>query len=187
MQYPNWFEPYARPLFEKYLLPLAGKPNLAFLQIGAYKGDATSWLCQHVLTGEGSILTDVDTWRGSDEPEHGLFDWADIELLYDQRTVGLIKSGRLIKFKGTSGEYFSRRPGFFNFVYVDGDHTPGAVFADGVAASNLIWPGGFIAFDDYQWRPHGGGEGPGSAVDELIALRSDLTVLELSAQAWFRA
>ena len=43
-KYPNWFEMTAKENFESQLLPLAGKFNLRFLQIGAFTGDATVWL-----------------------------------------------------------------------------------------------------------------------------------------------
>lgn len=188
MQFPNWFEPYALPMFEKHLTSLAGKPGLRFLQVGAFTGDATVWLLTHALTGDGSTLTDIDTWAGSDEPEHAGLNWADIERHYKARTIGFQLSDRLTVVKATSRYYFGkpRRP--FDFIYIDGDHTTAGVFEDGLAAIRCLKPGGLLAFDDYQWKPHGGlDDGPGAAVDKLLAEHPDLTTLELDAQAWFRA
>lgn len=188
MEYPNWFAPYAQPMFEKHLTPMAGTPGLRFLQIGAFTGDASLWLLKHF---PDATLTDVDTWLGSDEPEHEPFDWADVERVYDERVAG-----RTVKFKGPSAEFFGcvgdvreiQASGKFDFIYIDGDHDPARVFADGAQACDLLKPGGLLAFDDYKWLPHGGGDGPGAAVDELFrgVLKDSFEVLELTAQAWFR-
>lgn len=187
MQFPNWFEPYAQPMFEKHLTPLAGKSGLRFLQVGAFTGDASLWMLRNVLTGAGSTLTDVDTWQGSDEPEHRVFDWAEVERAYDERMRGFASRGRLNKFKGTSAEFFNTADGRYDFIYIDGDHFSGTVFSDGGQAVRLLNPGGLLAFDDYQWKPHGGGDGPGAAVDKVCIVFPHLTTLEVDAQAWFQA
>jgi hypothetical protein len=69
-KFPDWFSMTAKPNFEQFLIPLAGQDNLTFLQLGAYTGDASLWLLDNVLTGQNSILIDVDTWQGSDEEVH---------------------------------------------------------------------------------------------------------------------
>ena len=66
-EYPNWFAQTAQNNFTTYLSEYAGKPNLRFLQLGVYTGDASVWLCNNILTDKSSILIDVDTWKGSDE------------------------------------------------------------------------------------------------------------------------
>lgn len=194
-QYPNWFTPYAQPLFEKYLTPLAGQPGLRFLQIGAFTGDASLWMLENILTGDRSKLVDVDTWAGSNEHEHEAFDWADVERVYDERTQGYrstdyMHPGRLKKCKASSWEFFERRyyPFLYDFVYIDGDHTAVGVLEDGVQAIQFAKPGGLFAFDDYLWKPRRGkDDGPGKAIDALRDIYADrLTTLELGAQAWFQ-
>ena len=76
--YPNWFEPYAKPNFEQFLVPLKGKDNLKFLQLGVFTGDASVWLCEHTLTGKDCWLIDVDTWEGSAEEVHESMDFDDV-------------------------------------------------------------------------------------------------------------
>jgi len=44
MEYPNWFKQIAQDNFEQFLTPLAGKPDLNFLQLGVFTGDASVWL-----------------------------------------------------------------------------------------------------------------------------------------------
>lgn len=53
----------------------------------------------------------------------------------------------------------------FDLVFIDGEHTREAVFADVVKACNLLAPGGLIAFHDYKAPCHQGVE---EAVDALI-------------------
>lgn len=173
--YPNWFACYADRFFEFHLTRLKGRPGLAFLQIGAFTGDASVWLLEHILTGAGASLVDVDTWRGSDEPDHEMFDFADVERVYDTRTAPY---ARRVKFKGPSRVFFQTAPSVlgwsFDFIYIDGDHTAAGVLADAVNAYEVLKVGGLIAFDDYLWQS---GRGrlydPGPAIDVISDLYSD--------------
>jgi len=97
-KYPDWFSITAKPNFERFLTPLAGKDNLNFLQLGAYTGDASLWMLDNVLTGKNCILFDVDTWEGSDEEVHHKMDFSDVERVYDEK-INRIKEktvGKLI-------------------------------------------------------------------------------------------
>jgi len=48
MSYPNWFAQTAQSNFTTYLTEYAGKPNLRFLQLGVFTGDASVWLCNNI-------------------------------------------------------------------------------------------------------------------------------------------
>lgn len=185
MDYPNWFACYADDFFARHLSHLAGKPDLRFLQIGAFTGDASVWLLDNVLTGPGARLIDVDTWQGSDEPEHEPFDWADVE-----RTHAAKVGFRGEKFHGTSEQFFVRRHGAFDFIYIDGDHTAAGVLSDAVHAFEALKPGGLLAFDDYQWKPYPDAPAhlaPGMAIDTFTACYQDrLDILESGLQVWVR-
>ena len=149
-EYPNWFEMTAENNFKNYLLPYAGRSNLNFLQVGAYTGDASKWLLDNVLTGEGSKLTDVDTWRGSDEAPHKDMDWSDVEATYDERVKEY--GDKVVKVKSDSVEFLRTQPFFiYDFIYIDGDHTALGTFADAVGSWPLLKPMGIMAFDDYTW------------------------------------
>lgn len=180
-QYPNWFKVTAEAPFQRHLLMLAGKPNLRFLQIGAFTGDASVWLLDNVLTGPGSLLVDVDTWKGSDELAHEAFDWADVERVYRERTAWACGQARLDRFKMTSQTYFASPRDSFDFVYVDGAHDTDPALADADGAFGVLKPGGLLAFDDYNWGT------VAAAVNEFRrAHGDDLETLELGSQAWFR-
>ena len=149
MEYPNWFQGSASNNFEKYLTEYKGKDHLRFLQVGVYTGDASKWLLDNVLTGKGSHLEDVDTWQGSDEGAHHAMDFNDVERVYDQKVSGY---NNVKKFKMTSDDFFNKESyGFYDFVYVDADHTSAAAYKDGGNGWNRLKPNGILAFDDYLW------------------------------------
>jgi len=147
--YPNWFQGAAHDNFAQYLEHFKGEENLHFLQVGAYTGDASKWLLDNILTGRNCMLTDVDTWQGSDEPVHHDMDWQNVEQVYDAK---LSMYSTVFKHKMTSDEYFADHSnGWYDFVYIDADHTAHAAYTDGVNGWRDLKPNGILAFDDYTW------------------------------------
>ena len=142
-KFPNWFDAYAKPNFEKYLTSFSGKEDLTFLQLGAYTGDASLWLLNNI---NSAVLVDVDTWAGSDEEIHHKLDFSEVERVYDEKV-----HGRTIKQKMTTVEYLLNSYFFFDFVYVDADHTAASALIDGELSWRLLKSGGIMAFDDYTW------------------------------------
>ena len=185
-KYPNWFEMTAKGNFESQLLPLAGKFNLRFLQIGAFTGDATVWLVDNILTQGNSVLEDVDIWTGSDEQEHKDMDWTDVERVYDSR---IAFRPNVIKYKMPSTEYLkSLEEPTFDFIYIDGDHTAEGVLRDALLAWRLLKPGGIIAFDDYLWEdPRGIAYQPKWSIDTFVAIvKDDSEILVSNSQVWLK-
>jgi predicted O-methyltransferase YrrM len=183
--YPNWFDITAKYYFEKILEEHKGKPNLNYLQIGVFTGDASVWLMENVLTDPSNKLTDVDTWQGSDEDVHHGMDFADVEKTYDFKTI---KHHRIKKVKEKSSIFLANCKDTFDFIYIDGDHTASAVLADALLSWNLLKVGGIIAFDDYQWEdPKGPVYSPKMAINMFDALYKDRTeVIGTGAQVWYR-
>jgi len=169
MGYPNWFEITAVNYFT-ILLPrrFAGSPNLNFLQIGAYTGDASDWMLSYILTGENSWLTDVDTWCGSDEDAHKEFDWKELEKFYDDR---MSEYTNLCKIKGYSSDFLQNaESSYYDFIYVDGDHRAEEVYKDAMFGWRCLKPGGVMAFDDYLWE-HTSGDpdlSPKKGIDKFL-------------------
>lgn len=148
MNYPNWFV-NVQPSFENNLKELTGKEDLRFLQIGAYTGDASTWMLENILTGKGSALYDIDTWGGSDEEIHKTFNWTEIENLYNER---MEKFNNIIKLRGDSRsilQAMSDKKEFFDFIYIDGSHIAQDVYLDAVDSWPLLKVGGMMAFDDF--------------------------------------
>lgn len=145
MIFPNWFkdvEPYFRHV------PIG---PLRVLQIGTYTGDATEWLLNN---REIEVIDDVDTWMGSQETAHGSIDFSEVEKYYDSR---FSENSKVQKNKCTSDEFFYGIPNdeFYNFIYIDGDHTALQTALDGLNAFRLLQKGGVMAFDDYGWHYNG--------------------------------
>ena len=106
MTYPNWFEGSgARENFERHLLPLANTA-LRCVQIGAYTGDASKWMVDNILQHETSVLIDVDTWKGSDEPVHKQMDWDDVWNTYFEKNKEAIDTPN-IKIENSTAMLFA--------------------------------------------------------------------------------
>lgn len=185
MEFPNWFASTpAQANFKKFLEPYKGKPDLKFLQLGAYTGDATVWLMDNTLTDESSILIDVDTWLGSDESEHEKIDFDEVFKFYRERTSKY--NPRLQWFRGTTLNYLRSDENKYDFIYVDADHTAVGVLLDAELSWDLLKPGGILAFDDYEWNA-GKGEAlnPKPGVDTfLYRHRDELAVIHKDWQLW---
>jgi predicted O-methyltransferase YrrM len=158
------------------------------LQIGAYTGDASVWLLDNILKVDGSVLVDVDTWEGSEEPSHYEMNWGTVETLYNAKTIYGRDSRKIIKYKGTSDSFFANNRETYDFIYIDGDHTSYGVIKDAVAAYECLNIGGVIAFDDYEWSAGLGVlNEPKLAIDAFWNIyqgRIELIVREY--QCWFR-
>jgi len=149
MTYPNWFE-YVRPNFEEFLFPLAGQDNLKFLQLGVFTGDASVWMCENVLTGKNNWLVDVDTWEGSDEPDHKVMDFDDVFTTYISKTK---QFNNIWQFKWNTIDFLKavRKEPDYDFIYIDADHTTVGVLMDAELSWQWLMPKGIMAFDDYTW------------------------------------
>lgn len=186
--YPNWFAQTAQHNFEAFLTPLAGQDDLKFLQLGVYTGDASVWLAENILTGKGCWLIDVDTWQGSDEPDHETMDFDDVYEVYKTKT----KMYKTIKYFQSSTTWFLqsvRKDPDYDFIYVDADHTTVGVILD----AELAWPqlksGGIMAFDDYTWQ-HDSGDprlAPQVGIDLFLHRhQGDYELLAKNNQVWIK-
>lgn len=145
----NWFEITARENFENILLPYAGLPNLTFLQIGAFTGDASLWLAQNVLTHPTSVLYDVDIW----DTKQGLDHFTDypmnlVEEIYNENIKPF---PQIKKIKQHSQEFLLNTNVMFDFIYIDGGHTFNDIYYDGLFGYNKLKDMGIMVFDDWMW------------------------------------
>ena len=183
--FPNWFDGQ-KYLFEEFLLEFTNKPNLKFLQIGAYTGDASVWMLDNILTDSTSTLTDVDTWAGSKEVEHSNINFDKVHTYYKKRmepysNINLIQNNSNDFFKSNSKT-------MYNFIYIDGAHTYAQVLKDAENAWNTLLMGGIIAFDDYLWGKELPPElTPGPAIDEFLnKYKKNIEILKIEYQVWIR-
>jgi Methyltransferase domain len=189
MKDATWFQLTAQPNFAKHLMPARGKP-CRFLQIGVYKGDASQWMMDNVLTHPDSFLDDVDPWGTNDYHELDALepDWDTIFWDYRNR---MRPYTRVRAWHCTSNKFFaSPQPDTaeYDFIYIDGAHDCISVLEDGVHAYQRLEVGGLLAFDDYTYQtedrdPY---KAPALAIDAIRTLYKDrLVVIDINSQVWF--
>jgi predicted O-methyltransferase YrrM len=188
MELPNWFVQNAIDNFTEHLEAYKSRP-VRMLQIGAYTGDASLWLWENILIDNpNSVLIDVDTWQGSDEPSHHQMNWETVEKIYDVKTQEGQLKRKIIKVKSTSDWFFKNNIEKYDFIYIDGDHTSYGVLKDAVNAFEYLNVGGIIAFDDYRWSAGLGIlKEPKLAIDAFTVVNSDkiLTIVD-GYQRWYK-
>lgn len=177
----------AKLSFAKYLKPLGGK-KLHCLQLGAFNGDASSYMVEHVLTSKESTLIDVDTWTGSGMQQDVDIDWALVERQYDERLRSAIDSGRIIKKKMSTNDFFEANTEMFDFIYIDGNKIGPAVLQDGMNAIRCLAPNGLLAFNDSAWHQKNPASlGPSPAISALTQVFShEISVLQTNNLVWLR-
>jgi len=161
VEYPNWFAQSAQYNFEPLLQRFAGQDGLHFLQLGAYTGDASVWMLENILTDPESRLTDVDTWQGSNELAHESINFDEVYDIYLEKISKYYKQVHVQRCTTTDhllAQYGCDRPlgEYFDFIYVDADHTTVGVLLDAELSWPLLKAGGIMAFDDYTWSHHTG-------------------------------
>lgn len=121
------------------------------LEIGAFEGLTSRYICDNILNPGGRMIA-VDPLTDEYLPGH------EENFRFKGQYDRFIRNTRnypieLLRMK--SQEAFEQ-PGFmdyrFDFIYVDGDHSEEAVFQDARKSLKLCKPGGYILFDDYEWR-----------------------------------
>lgn len=187
-EYPNWFAQTAQDNFNTYLAEYKDKPNLRFLQLGVFTGDATVWLCNNILTDDTSKLIDVDTWGGSDEKSHAEMDFSDVQRVYKEKVAEL----SVVSVVSDTTSYLIRQQDYskesFDFIYIDADHTSVAVLMDAELSWPLLKVGGVMAFDDYTW----GRDLPPSKTPRPGILlftdhhKNNIDTLVINSQYWIR-
>jgi hypothetical protein len=130
-------------------------PGRVVVEIGVFKGDNA----KQILTHKPSFLYLVDPWRGmaasgDEDGQHRTTVNLEVEYKRLQREL----YGEPVELlRGTSPAILDQITIEPDFVYVDGDHTKPAVYADLIAAYNLLHGrrGTVIGGHDYSKRTPG--------------------------------
>jgi predicted O-methyltransferase YrrM len=158
----DWFSAHAES-WQSVLAGFRGKSGVRALEIGCFEGRATRWLLENILTGKGSGITVIDTFKG--DP----LLWADVRRESGRRCAAFLRrdlekrfrrnvrdfADRVIVEVGRSQQILRRygkegRSEFFDVAYVDGSHRPGDVRRDAELAWPLMRNDGIVIFDDYE-------------------------------------
>lgn len=125
-------------------------------EIGVWKGDFSARILKELKPRELHL---IDPWRfAPDFPKR----WYGGALARNQADMDAIMESVRDRFKdapavrlhrGTSVEIAATFPDrYFDWLYIDGDHSASAVLADLTAWYPKLKPGGSVACDDYYWR-----------------------------------
>ena len=148
-KYPNWFAEIAQANFEQLLLPEAGEPDLKYLQLGVFTGDASVWLLENVLTGKNTYLHDIDSWAGAhNEPVQTAMDFDDVYNTYKDKVKRFNNSYHA---KAMTQDYLvtvHHRKHIYDFIYVDAHHTSASALLDCELSWPLLKPEGILAIDE---------------------------------------
>ena len=162
------------PLWKQVLSPLAGKPNLHYLEIGVFEGRSALWVLEHVLTDPTSRMTCIDLFPGDMEQHFR----ANLELSGVPKKATVLKGFSQIVLKQLPLESF-------DLIYIDGSHVAKDVLVDAVLSWQLLKPGGILMFDDYLYKQQTLPPElrPQLAIDAfLAAYKTDLTVVNKGYQ-----
>ena len=152
----DWFQ-WSPPVWEKIIPHLPERKT--FLEIGSFEGRSTVWTVENMLEDGGDLVA-IDTWEGGAEHVNG--EMTGAEERFDAN-MALLKekfpNRTVIKEKATSTKALatlvSESHYSFDFIYIDGSHIAKDVLTDACMAWPLLKRGGFMAFDDYMWKPPG--------------------------------
>lgn len=190
--YPNWFASVAQHNFEQFIRPLAPIPDLKFLQLGVFTGDASEWMLKNVLTKEGDLLIDVDTWKGSAEALHDAMDFEDVyetykKRMYPYKYIRSVRNTTTNFLKANDDCYSDDVKAKFDFIYIDADHTADGVLSDARGSWKLLKTQGILAFDDYLWNHESGDPklAPKIGIDTFLEEQGEsYDLLEYGYQVW---
>jgi FkbM family methyltransferase len=130
------------------------------LEIGAFEGLTSNYICDNLLN-EGGRMIALDPLK----EKYLTTDLSNEDKQMNKELSTMFK-GQYGRFKrntkgkpielirSTSREAFPDLQDFlFDFIYIDGDHRKDEVYNDGFECFKLLKIGGYMLFDDYEWRP----------------------------------
>lgn len=165
----DWFS--NRNLLNKVLNRRFKKDNiLIFAEVGSWKGRSAIWFIENFLNHRNSKIYCIDTWDINDwndfNQEKTLLKSnsvraaeLDVENIYNQfiynlNYKGLLNKCEIIK-KRSVDALNTFQNDFFDFVYVDGDHSEKGCYDDLNAAWPKVKTGGLLFGDDWKWEDQG--------------------------------
>lgn len=147
----DWFTKKS-PAWDAALADLKGKPNLQYLEVGAYEGRSLIWMLKNVLTHPTSRATVIDLFYDSVERNNVWTYSPELRARYDANLAQAGGTEKTTTLVGFSQNRLRELPlGFYDVIYIDGSHFGPDVLEDAVLAQRLLKPGGFLIFDDYRW------------------------------------
>jgi len=130
---------------------------LICLEIGSFEGQGSITIHNNMCKHPESRLYCIDPW--DDVYVKGSSNYTDIDNLFINQYEKFINNTRdfykIIPMRGYSGEVLNNLDIMFDFIFVDGDHSPEGVYMDGLICLKKLKPNGYILFDDYGFVHNG--------------------------------
>jgi len=138
MKFTNdWFT-HNIPNFEKCMEAIPEKKK--FLEIGSYEGMSACWLLANGLD-EGGRITCIDPFYNG------------MRSVFEQNVREATKKDQIVSImQMTSYQALAEligRKQTYDFIYVDGVHSPDGALTDACMSWGLLKQGGVMLFDDY--------------------------------------
>lgn len=123
------------------------------LEVGAFEGLTTCYICDNLLAPGGRVIV-IDPLPD----DHNSLPFGEDNKLFEGQYDRFIRNtkGRPVELIRKESRQVYKDKNFneyrFDFIYIDGDHREDAVYYDGVGCFRVLRKGGFMLFDDYEWR-----------------------------------
>jgi hypothetical protein len=161
-------------------------PRAICAEVGVWKGDFSERVLKLRRPREFHL---IDPWRfeskypcrwyGGDAAKNQ-DDMDSIEHSVRRRFAG---NPVVIIHRSKSVEAADKFPNeYFDWIYIDGDHTSEAVFTDLQTWFTKLKAGGVLALDDYDWRDEQGQYSIRNAVDRFVEVHKNLKARKMWGQ-----
>lgn len=174
----DWFS-RCIPQWRKDLKRFKDKREVQALEIGTYEGRSAVWLCENILNNVGSLYgcclltVDVKETKNAKDNIDELNRRAGFNICH-RRIVSRSVEELTPQDLNAYVSYDRKWEGYFDFTYIDGDHSPKAIIRDALYAFNHCKVGGLITFDDYKLGPNlPAHKRPKLAIDFFLACFKD--------------
>jgi predicted O-methyltransferase YrrM len=135
----DWFT-HNIPNFEKCMETIPEKKK--FLEIGSYEGMSACWLLANGLD-EGGRITCIDPFY------NGMRSVFELNVREATKKNQIVSIMQMTSYQALA-ELIGRKQ-TYDFIYVDGVHSPLGVLTDASMSWGLLKQGGVMLFDDYQY------------------------------------
>jgi predicted O-methyltransferase YrrM len=179
----NWSEAVPVSIHKAYPSLPTDRP-MTCVEVGSFEGRGSLVIAELLCKHPESKLYCIDPWEDS-YVQTGKEEFKNLDPLFkgqlarfQKNTVGI---PCIIPMRGTSNEQIPALPdAAVDFAYIDGDHSPEQVYADGTLMFPKLKPGATMVFDDYLWEHKGVRCGDG--IDRF--LREYAEDIEVVSKGW---